>query len=464
MTGIISRFKRKPEQTELNGKPLMFSNKDLRKLIIPLIIEQMLTMMVGLADTMMISYAGEAAISGVSLVDMINGVFIFLFSALATGGAVVVAQYIGAGDNKMGNRSASQLVTIATLMSIAFMLIGLLAPRAILSTLFGRVETDVMQASITYFTISAISYPFIAIYSSCTALFRSMGDSRTTMRVSIVMNIINVVGNAIAIFALQAGIAGVAFASLLARAVAAIIMLVLTLNKKNKIFVTFKEIFALRGSVIKRILRIAVPNGIENGMFQLSKVILTSVIALFGTTQIAANGVANSIDYVGGIIVMAISLAIVTVVGQCVGANNYGQAKFYTKKLIKISYISSIIWDIIITSLTPLILNLYSLSDETKKIAFILVILHNLFIVTIYPLSGPLSGAMRAAGDVKFTMVVSILATAVCRVFFAVVFGIWMNMGIIGVWLAMGLDWLLRAILFSFRYKSGKWTKFRIVE
>ena len=460
---IILQKTLKKQTAGPDTKPMLFSSKTLRALIIPLIIEQMLSMMVGLADTVMITYAGEAAISGVSLVDMINGVFIYVYSALATGGAVVVSQYVGSGDTETGSQSASQLVTSTTIISLLFMAVGLLAPRAILGTLFGRIEADVMSASITYFTISAISYPFIALYSSCAALFRAMGNSRVTMIVSIIMNVINVIGNAIAIFALGWGVAGVAIASLIGRVVAAVIMFILVLNKKRQIYVTIKEMLHFRWDLIKKILYIAVPSGIENGLFQVSKVALTSIIALFGTAQIAANGVANSIDYVGAIIVGAIGLATVTVVGQCVGANDYEQARYYVKKLQKMAFISSLILNAAIIAAMPLILKVFSLSEEASRLTFILVVLHNVFVIVIQPFSGLLGSAIRAAGDVKFAMVVSIISTVVVRVAFSFILGVWMNMGVIGIWISMGIDWAVRAVLLNWRYRSGKWTQFRVI-
>lgn len=441
----------------------LFTNSDLRRLIIPLIFEQLLVMLVGVAATIMVSHAGEAAVSGVSLVDMINGLFIYIFSALATGGAVVVSQYIGQKDEKNIHTSASQLVMITTVLSVLLMLLVLIFHRPLLHLLFGKVEEEVMTASTTYLLITVFSLPFLALYNSCAALFRSMSLSRITLYISLLMNVINVIGNAIGVFALHAGVAGVAYPTLISRIFAAVMLFLLLQNKKHPVTVHIKEIFSWQSDHIRKILRVAVPNGIENGLFQLSKIILISIIAMFGTSQIAANGVANSIDYVGAIIALALGLAIVTVVGQSVGANDYEQAAYYIKKLIRITFYGSLILDLFIITLMPLILKLFSLSPETGRYVFILVVIHNLLIIMLQPYSGPLSNALRAAGDVKYTMLVAIFATVVCRVIFSLILGVWLNWGIIGVWIAMGIDWGIRAALYYRRFRSGIWKTFKIV-
>lgn len=451
-----------PKQDIEDGRKL-FSNGDLRKLIVPLVIEQLLIMMVGMVDTVMISHAGEAAVSGVSLVDMINDFFIFVFSALATGGAVVVSQYIGSKDRENTNRAASQLVMITTLIAMILMIVSLSFHNSILHLMFGRVEKAVMTASTTYLVISAFSFPFLGLYNASAALFRSMSRARVTLNVSLGMNLFHVLGNAIAIFLLHAGVAGVAVSSMVCRALASFVLFGMLLSKNNLVRVNIKGILTWKKALLGKILKIAVPNGIQTGLFQLSKLVLISMISGFGTAQIAANGVANSIDYVGAIIVTGLSLSIVTVVGQCVGARDYEMAVYYIRKFIRIAYVFSGILDIAIIALMPLILKLYALTPETDRYVFILVVLHNLFIMTIYPYSGPISNAMNASGDVRYTMKVSIFATVICRVVFSIVLGLWLHMGIIGVWIAMGMDWSIRAMFFIRRFKSGKWKEFRII-
>ena len=441
----------------------MFSNKALKKLILPLIIEQILIMAVGVADTVMVSYAGEVAISGVGLVDMFNNLIITVLAAIDAGGAIIVSQYIGNKDRKNANKASSQLLTITIVIATVIMLGCLVFHRILLSTFFGAIEMDVMKAATTYFLISAISFPFLGVYNSAAALYRSMEKTRTTMYVSILMNIINVVGNYIGVFILHAGVAGVAVPTLISRIVAAIIMFALSLNSSNLVYVKIKNVFAWNQEMISRILKIAVPNGIENGLFTLGRVLVTSIVALFGTSQIAANSVAGSIDQIAVVVVNAINLGIVVVVGQCIGANDYEQAKYYIKKLMKISYIVTGIIGSAVILLLPGILNLYSLSSEARNLTFILVIMHNIMATALHPTAFVLPNGLRAAGDVKFSMVVGIVSMILFRLGAAVLFGIIFNLGIIGVWIAMGSDWLCRSVCFVIRFIKGKWRQFKVI-
>lgn len=441
----------------------MFTNKALKQLIIPLVIEQVLLMLVGIADTMMVSYAGEAAISGVSLVDMINNLIIFVLAAVATGGAVIVSQYIGHKDHERANLASSQLIMIAAIISFLIMVLCLVFARPLLHLLFGSITTDVMEAAVLYFVISALSFPFLGIYNASSALYRSMRKTNVTMYVSLFMNVLNIIGNAIGIFVFHAGVAGVAIPTLISRAVAGILMSWLATRKTNEVFVVVKEVFSWHKEIVARILRIAIPNGIENGLFHFGKVLVTSIIALFGTSHIAANGIANSIDQIAIIVVNGVNLAIVTVVGQCVGANDYTQAKMYIKKLMKISYIATGLLNVIVFVSLPFLFNLYTMSDEVEYLVYILVIMHNLLAFALHPTSFVLANGIRAAGDAKFTMYAGIFSMLVFRLGGAALFGIVFNLGVIGVWIAMGLDWLCRSIFFLYRFHGDKWKLHRAI-
>lgn len=442
---------------------MLFSNQSLKKLIWPLIVEQVLVMIVGMADTMMVSYAGETAISGVGLVDMVNNLIITVLAAIATGGAVIVSQYIGSQDREKANFASGQLMTITAVISTLIMQFCFLFHKGILSLLFCSIETGVMDACIVYFSITALSFPFLGIYNSSSALFRSIEKTKITMYVSLLMNTINIIGNYIGVIILGAGVAGVAIPTLISRIVAAVIMFVLARDHKNAVYVKVKNIFTINIPMMKRILNIAVPNGIENGLFTLGRVLVTSIVALFGTSQIAANSVAGSIDQIAVVVVNAINLAIVTVVGQCAGANDYDQATYYIKKLMKISYIvTAMIGGIVIVAL-PWILNLYTLSNEARNFTYILVIMHNVMAFALHPTSFVLPNGMRAAGDVKYSMYVGIGSMLAFRLGSAVLFGIIFNMGIIGVWIAMGSDWLCRSVCFMIRFIKGKWKKYKLI-
>lgn len=435
----------------------MFSNRDLRRLIVPLFLEQLLVILVGLADTFVISYAGEAAVSGVSLVNSFNTIFIFLFTALASGGAVIVSQYIGGEKMEMAGESASQLLMVSSLFSGVIMAVILLSGCPLMGLLFGKVESDVMDACMIYLRISAYSYPALAIYNAGAALFRSIGKTSTTMYIAIFSNVINVVGNIIGVFALHAGVAGVAVPSLIARTFSAVVVTILCFRKGNGVYYKKRWICHYNAGLLKRILGIAVPNGVEQGIFQFVKVALSSVVALFGTSQIAANGIAQSIWSLAALVCVTMGPVFITVIGQCMGSRDTEQAEYYFRKLLKITLLISVVWNVLVFALTPLVMQFYDVSEETKKLTIILVLIHNIFNCIAFPFADPLGKGMRAAGDVRFTMVISLATTIGVRLIFSLLFAIVMDMGVIGIAWAMCLDWCSRAVIFYIRFRKGKW-------
>lgn len=442
---------------------MIYSNRALKRLLVPLVIEQVLVMLVGMVDTVMVASAGEAAVSGVALVDMVNYLIITVMAALTTGGSVIISQYAGRRQPEQAERSAGQLMTVTLLLSAAILAVCLLGRDAILRLFFGSVEADVMTAAQTYFMITACSFPFLGIYDAGAALYRVMGKTSVTMYVSLAMNVVNVAGDFIGVYVLHAGVAGVAVPTLLSRAFAAVVMSRLAFRRQNSIPLYWHHILMWDTPVVRRILRIAVPNGLENGLFALGKVLVTSIVAGFGTVQIAANGVANSVDQIAVIVVNAVNLAMVPVVGQCVGASDYTQAAHYTKKLMKISYISTAVLGLAVRVLLPVLLPLYGLSAHTLRLAALLIVLHNALALLLHPTSFNLANSLRAAGDARFTMIVGICSMIVFRLGSALLFGKLLGLRIVGVWIAMGMDWLARSIAFSIRYKNGKWKEKRAI-
>lgn len=447
----------------MEQKAEVFSNQKLKEMIVPLFFEQLLVMLVGMADTLVVSYAGEAAVSGVSLVNQFNTIFIYLFTALASGGAVVISQYIGRNEKSAAGASASQLLLFSTSFSIILAGMILVGNERILQLIFGKVEDSVMEACVIYLRISAYSYPALAVYNSGAAVYRSLGKTDVTMYVSVVSNIINVIGNLIGVFALRAGVAGVAYPSLIARTFSAAVITWLCLRRKNEVFYQREWIFKWSGDSMKQILRIAVPNGLENGVFQLVKVALSSIVALFGTYQIAANGVAQSIWSLAALAGVAMGPVFITVIGQCMGNKDTESADYYFRKLTRITVLLSTAWNLFVFLLTPLFLKLYALEPETKQLVVWLVLIHNIFNATAYPFSGALSNGLRAAGDVKFTMYVSIVSTIAVRLLLSYLLGIVFGMGVIGIAIAMVCDWIIRAIIFILRQKSKKWKLFEVI-
>ena len=440
----------------------MFSNKDLRDLIIPLFVEQFLLMLVGIADTFVVSFSSEADVSGVSLVNSFNTILIFLFTALSSGGTVIISQYIGNRDPKKAEEAASQLLMISALISVLLSAVILLFDNQLLSLLFGKVEPAVMEASKTYLIITTWSLPALAIYDAGAALCRCMGKANATMYISTVANIINIIGNCIGVFVLDLGAAGVAYPAFISRILSAVAVTVYCFNK-NKIQYRVNKIFAWNGSLLKKIMGIALPNGIENGVHQLVKVALSSMVALFGTYQIAANGVAQSIWSLASIMGLAMAPVYTTVIGQCMGARDIDSANYYFKKLNKITLLLSVFWNVFVFAITPLILKHSAISAEAKSLVIWLVLINNIFNGLAYPFAGSLGNGLRAAGDVKFTMLVSIFLTIAARLFFSALFGLWLDWGVIGIAIGMSMDLVLRGGIFIWRYKSQKWTKFQII-
>lgn len=441
----------------------MFSNKDLRNLIFPLFVEQFLLMFVGIADTFVVSFSGEADVSGVSLVTSFNTVLIFLFTALSSGGAVIISQYIGSENKRSASRSAGQLLMISAVISTVITILIMSFHTQLLKLLFGKIEADVMAACDTYLIITTISLPALAVYDAGAALCRSIGKTNVTMYISIAANVINVVGNCIGVFALKLGAAGVAYPSLISRIISAVAVTIFCFLKKNKIQYKPGDIFAWDKDLLKKIMKIALPNGAENGVHQLVKVALSSMVALFGTYQIAANGVAQSIWSLASIMGLAMAPVYTTVIGQCMGARDVNAANFYFKKLNKITFVLSVLWNGFIFAVTPLIIHFSAISPEAKSLVIKLVLINNIFNGIAYPFAGPLGNGLRAAGDVKFTMIWSISLTIGARLLFSAIFGMWMHMGVIGVAIGMSIDLVIRGAIFIWRQKSQKWTKFRLI-
>jgi putative MATE family efflux protein len=437
----------------------MFSRKDLVKLIIPLIIEQTLAVTVGMADGMMVARVGEAAVSGVSLVDSINLLLIGLFGAMATGGAVVSAQFLGQKKSDSACKSGEQLILSSFMLSLFIMLITLLGRSAMLKLLFGSVEAEVMDYALTYIFFTALSFPFIAVYNACAALFRSMGNSKITMIIAIIMNIINIVGNAILIFGMGWGVAGAAIATLASRIFAAVTLMFLLRKKELPIHIGDIAGFKPDKDMIKRILKIGIPNGMENSVFQVGKILVQGIIATLGTTSITANAIAAAISGLCVLPGSAVGLALITVVGQCVGAGDFKAVKMYTYKLMKAVYLIMAALSVLILVLIPAIIGIYDVSGETAKLSAELLTYYCIMAALLWPIAFALPNALRAANDVKFTMVVSIASMWIWRIGFSYVLVLVFGLGVLGVYIAMSIDWLCRSIFFFTRFRREGYRK-----
>ncbi len=450
------------QQAFLTTKKL-FTNQDLYKLFLPVIIEQFLEYLVGLADSIMVAHVSEAAVSGVSLVDFVMALLISLFAALSTGGAVIAGQYMGRKQIQESREAANQLVWFSGSISVIIMVIIYLAKPLILNGLFGQITDEVCAAADTYLMITAVSIPFLALYNAGAAIFRTMGNSRLPMNVMLIMNIAHALGNAILIYGFNFGVAGVAIPTLIARIAAAVIVITLALNKKRSLCITKSFKHKFKWLMIKRILSIGVPYGLENGLFNLGRIIVLSLVATFGTAAIAANAVSGTIVMFQVVPGMAIGLGMTVVISRCVGAGDFEQAKYYTKKVMGFVYVAHVASSAVVLALLPFIMGVYGLSETATLMTTQNVWWHAAFMVVIWPLAYTLPVTFRSAGDAKFPMIVATLTMFFCRIALAYLLSIYFNLGMFGTWVAMFIDWIVKAVIFVHRYISGRWTEYRAI-
>lgn len=439
---------------------MLYSNKDLKKLILPLVLEQFLAILVGMVDTVMISGVGEAAVSGVSLVDNINILVINITAAMATGGAVVAGHFLGQKDSESAGKAAWQLILFSSAASVVIFLMLVAFHRPLLYAIFGNVEAEVMSSAVTYLLITAISIVPLAVYNSCAALFRAMNGAKTTLMISILMNAINVVGNAILIFGAGMGVAGAAIATTVSRTVAAIAIFGMMFQTDRQIHIKGRVDWHINVRLIKKILYIGIPNGVENSLFQLGKILLLSLISTFGTYAMAANAVCNTLAGFNILPGQAIGLALVSVAAVCIGAGDFEQARYYTKKLMLIAVISIAALSAVLIGFSPWIMKVYHLSPETEQLAIQVIRYHAVLAMLIWVLSFTLPNTLRAAGDVVWTMFIAIGSMWVFRIGASYVFHNNFHMGLLGVWVAMTIDWAFRSICYCLRYRGHKWEKF----
>lgn len=443
----------------------LFSGKAMAGLIVPMVVELSLKLVVGMVDSVMVSTAGEAAVSGVSLIDTVMQLIIYIFAAMASGGAVVAGQYLGRGDRSLAKKAADELMWLNTLLAGVVTVAVLAASQWIVGSLFGDIADAVAVSAGDYLFYTAFSIPAIAVFEAGAAVFRTMNDSKTTMKISLLMNVINCVGNTLLIYGCAMGVKGAAISTLAARWAAAVIITILLLNQKRELCLKRTLYHRFHLQLTKQILRVGVPGGVENGVFQIGKIILVGLAATFGTSAITANAITQTLASIEVIPGSAVQLAAVTLIARCVGAGDYEQAKFYNRKLLKITYISHSVLGAAMYFGLPLILSVYSLTPETGALIGAMFLWHTIGAVTVWPLAFDLPAALRAAGVVKYPMVLSIVSMWVFRFGGAYLLSKSLGIGAVGIWIAMAvLDWGFRAVGYVFRWRSGKWKTKGIIE
>ena len=442
-------------------KEKLYSNKNLLYLFIPLVIEQGLEYLVGFADSLMVAKVGEAAVSGVSLVDFVMALLISIFTALATGGGAITGQYLGSKKDNEANQSALQMMKVTFYLSIVITLIIFVFKNSILHLLFGSISSDVYHHAMTYLNVVVLSIPFLAIYNGGAAIFRTMNNSKLPMQIMLAMNIVNVIGNALCVFILKMGVEGIAIPTLVSRVGAA--LLILYFSKETTIHLSQLMNIKINRNMIEKILNIGIPFGIENSMFYLGRLIVLSIVSLFGTASIAANSVGGTLVMFQVLPGTAINLGLTSIISRCIGANDYDQAKYYTKKINRWMHISFIISTVIILLLMPLIMSFYNLSSRATSYVWQIIILHGIMMTLIWPYGYMLPIIFRSSDDAKFPMIVSIISMVICRILFSYILAVIFNMGMMGTWYAMFLDWIVKAIIYTYHYIKGKWMNYQVV-
>lgn len=443
----------------------MFSNRMICSLLIPVVLEQLLNSIMGTADTMMVSNVGSAAISAVSLVDSINVLVIQAFSALAAGGAIVCAQYIGQKNKEKANESARQVLFIITAISVAVSLICLVFQKPLLRLIFGSVEPAVMRASETYFFYTALSFPFIAAYDSVASIFRAQDNTKGPMIISMISNVMNIAGNAVMIWVFHMGVAGAALSTLISRIFCAVVVIIQLRKEKEGQEIVVRDYFEIRPdwSMIRRILGLGIPSGIENSMFQLGKLAIQSTVSTLGTTAIAAQAMTNILENLNGIAAIGVGVGLMTIVGQCLGAGRQDEAVYYIKKLCVIAEVIIIISCLGVFALTKPITILGGMEKESADMCFHMVMWITIVKPLVWIMAFIPGYGLRAAGDVKFSMIVSCCTMWACRFCLCVFLIRVMGFGPMGVWIGMFADWTLRGIIFTWRFHSRKWLQHKVI-
>lgn len=445
------------DKQRIDWEHMLFDNRTLFWLLLPIIIEQLLNSLMGMVDTMMVSTVGSEAISAVALVDSINNLVIQVFAAMASGATIVCSQFIGGGNNKESNRTAGQVVLTVSVISLCITVFCTLGNERLLRLIFGTVEDSVMENALDYFMITAFSYPFLALFSAGAAFYRASGNSRFPTKVSVLSNLINVIGNALLIYGFRWGVAGAAFATLLSRMFSTVVIYYCLRRPKQTIVV--RDYFKIRPdmTLILKVMAIGIPAGIENGMFQFGKLAIQSTVSTMGTVAISAQAMTDIFELVNGIFSNSVGIGLMTVVGQCIGAHRTEEAKYYIVKLMRIAWVGVLVSCLVVLAITKPVTWLAGMEPEAAKLCFRMVLAMTIVKPLVWVGAFGLPYGFRAAGDVKFSMIVSVCSMWSLRVGLCVLLVRRFGFGLMGVWIGIFVDWIVRAVIFSGRFVSGKW-------
>lgn len=450
------------DKKQIDLENILFDNRTLFWLLLPIIIEQFLNSLMGLADTMMVSTVGSEAIAAVALIDAINNLVMQIFVAMAAGAAIICSQCIGSGDKEKSNQSAEQVVLTVFVISLSITVFCILGGKQLLHKYAGTVETSVMENALIYFRITAISYPFLALFSAGAAFYRASGNSKFPTKISVVSNVMNVTGNALFIYGFKWGVAGAAYATLLSRVFCTVVIFYCL--RKPRQTIVIKDYLKIRPNMplILAIMAIGIPSGIENGMFQFGKLAVQSTVSTMGTIAMSAQAMTNIFENVNGIFGNSVGIGLMTVVGQCIGASRKEEAKYYIVKLMKIAGIGTLVSCLLVLAITKPVTWLAGMEIEAAQMCFELVIAMTIVKPFIWVGAFGLPYGLRAAGDVKFSMIASVSIMWGCRVALGIFLVKMFHFGLMGVWIGMFADWIVRSVIFTVRFVNGKWLHHKI--
>lgn len=459
----MASFRKLYDKEKIDFSNLLYPNRAMFLLLVPIVVEQLLNSFMGMADTMMVSNVGSEAISAVSLVDSINNLVIQMFAAMASGAAIICSQYLGHRDKEGSNKAARQVLLTVLVISLSLTLIGLLLRKPLLRLIFGQIDPGVMDKAMSYFLVTILSYPFLALFNAGAAFFRAGGNSRFPMIVSVISNLLNIGGNAILIFGLDMGVTGAALSTLFSRVFCAVVVL-FSLRRDGQPIVV-RDYYRIRPDMplIMKILAIGIPSGIENGMFQFGKLAIQSTVSAMGTAAIAAQAMANILEMVNGIFGVGVGIGLMTMVGQALGAGRKEEARYYIVKCTKIGLVGILVSCLAVFGLAEPVTRLAGMEPESARLCIEMVTAITIAKPLFWAFSFIPGYGMRAAGDVKFSMITSTLTMWCLRVVLCIFLVKTYNMGPMAVWYGMFADWAVRGIVFTLRFRGDRWLQKRVI-
>ncbi|WP_340006152.1 MATE family efflux transporter [Paenibacillus sp. FSL K6-0276] len=432
-------------------------------LFIPILVDQAFIVGLNLVNTAMISSSGVAAISAVNMIDSLNLFLISVFIAVSTGGTVVVAQYKGSGNDLMVSKATAGATSSVSLMAFAIGMFGILFHNPLLNLLFGAASPEVMHNARIYLIGSCVSYLGIAVVEAVCGALRGIGRTRASLALSLIMNLVYVLLNLVFINLLHMGVLGMTISINIARYLGAICALYYLFRMDNELHIRIRDLLVVQFSMLKKIMFIGMPFAAEQMFFNGGKILTQVFIVNLGTYALATNAIASSFAGIMQIPGNALSLTIITVVGQCMGSNNVKDARKFIKSFLVASSLSFVVMGLLVMPFFNPLVSIFHPPAEIVGDIFMIVLINTLAQIPLWSLSFITPSALRAAGDSKFTSMVSMLSMWLFRVVLGYILGIVLNFGILGVWLAMNCEWGIRGLIFLRRFMGKKWVQHRVI-